>query len=144
MAEAISDLVKNNRITTAAATAPVYDPAHETFVHKYRDVDGNNQSVQLMTEAQLLTFYKDVIKLDFAQIQELKSEGLEYPKDFASFDSEEEEATIKSMRSKDLALGGLSQLLLKRFCDFMQYLEVYGRKCKFGYLNAQTLKTSRQ
>ena len=68
LAEAISDLLKNNRIT-AAATAPVYDTDHETFIHKYCDGDGNNQSVQLMTEAQLLTFYKDVMKLDYAQIQ---------------------------------------------------------------------------
>ena len=140
LATAISDLVRNNRITTAVATAPVYDADHETFIHKYLDEEGNNQSVQLMTEAQLLTFYKDVMKLNLAQIRELKSEGLEYPMDFASFDSEEVEATIKSMRSKDLALGGLSQLLLKRFCDFMQYLEVCGRKCKFSYLNAQTLR----
>jgi hypothetical protein len=107
LAEAISDLVKRNQIT-AAVTAPVYDKDHETFIHKYLDDDGNNQAVTLMTEAQLLTFYKDMMKLNNAQIQELKTEGLKYPRDFASFDSESVEATIKSMRSKDLALGGLS------------------------------------
>ena len=108
LVEAISDLVKNNWIT-AAAIAPVYDRDHETFIHKYRDEEGNNQSVTLMTEAQLLNFYKDVMKLNNAHIQRLESKGLEYPnRDFASFDSELMEATIKSMRSKDLALGQLS------------------------------------
>ena len=34
LAEAIKDLVQNNRITTAVATAPVYDADHETFIHK--------------------------------------------------------------------------------------------------------------
>jgi len=67
LAEAISDLVKMNQIS-AAATSPVYDKDHGTFIHKYIDEDGNNQSVTLMTEAQLLNFYKDVMKLNNAQI----------------------------------------------------------------------------
>ena len=78
-------------------TPHVYDSHNKTFVHKYRDDEGNNQSVRLMSPAQLLAFYHDVLKLEDAQILELTAEGLEYPQDFASFDFESIEATIKNM-----------------------------------------------
>ena len=122
LADAIANLVKRNQATVVSA--PVYDKDDETFVHKYCDDDGNNLTVNLMIEAQLLTFYRNVMKLDDTQIQELKTKGLEYPRDFALFDSDLVEATIKSMRSKDLALGGLSQMLLKQFvtlCNTWKY-----------------------
>ena len=100
-----------NLLKTAKANPaglPVYDVTDKTFVHTYVDDDGNNQQVQLMQPADLIGFYHDVLKLTNEQIRELKAEGLEYPRDFAAFDSESVEATIKSMRSKDNALGGLT------------------------------------
>ena len=91
-----------------------------------------------MIPAQLLAFYHDVLKLKDAQILELKTKGHEYPQDFSSYDSDSVEAIIKSLRSKDLALDDLSQMQVKQFCDFMQYLEVCGRMYKSGMF--ETLK----
>ena len=108
---AIANMVQGRRAKNVPP--PVCDAADETFVHKYVDNEGNNQLVQLMFPAELLAFYKDVLKLEDAQILELKTGGLEYPRDFASFDSELVEATIKSMQSKNLVLSGLSQMQLK-------------------------------
>ena len=67
LADAIVDLVKRNQ-AIIVVSAPVYDKDDKTFVHKYCDDDGNNLTVNLMTKAQLLTFYRDAMKLDDAQI----------------------------------------------------------------------------
>ena len=119
--QVLTDGLINLMKTTKANPAgpPVYDVTDKTFVHTYVDNDGNNQRVQLMRSVDLIDFYHDVLKFDDEQIRELKAEGLEYPRDFAAFDSESVEATIKSMRSKDNALGGLTQMQMKQFCDSM-------------------------
>ena len=98
---------------------PVYDATHVTFKHQYQK-NGNNHTLDLMSTQDWTNFLKDVLKLSNAQIAELKIEGLEYPTDFGVFDSDTIDATIKSMRSKHLSLGGLTSLRLKQFCDFMQ------------------------
>ena len=101
---------------TAAISAPaipqdpVYDPNHTTFIHQYQK-NGNNQTLNLMSTQEWTNFLKDVLKLSNEQIAELKIEGLEYPTDFGVFDSDTIDATIKSMRSKHLSLGGLTSLL---------------------------------
>ena len=87
-----------------------------------------------------LFHFPTVLKLSNAQIAELKIEGLEYPTDFGVFDSDTIDATIKSMRSKHLSLGGITSLRLKQFCDFMQYLQNVDRKLRKGMLNAETIK----
>ena len=118
---------------------PVYDANHATFKHQFQK-NGNNHTLNLMSTQQWTEFLKNVLKLSNAQIAELKIEGLEYPEDFAVFDSDTIDATIKSMRSKHLSLGGITSLRLKQFCDFMQYLQNVDRKLRYGMLNAETIK----
>ena len=118
---------------------PVYDANHATFKHQFQK-NGNTHTLNLMSTQQWTGFLKNVLKLSNAQIAELKIEGLEYPEDFAVFDSDTIDATIKSMRSKHLSLGGITSLRLKQFCDFMQYLQNVDRKLRYGMLNAETIK----
>ena len=118
---------------------PAYDANHATFIHQYQK-SGEDHTLNLMSTQDWTDFLKDVLKLSNAQIAELKTEGLEYPVDFGVFDSDTIEATIKSMRSKHLSLGGLTSLRLKQFCDFMQYLQNVDRKLRNGMLNAETIK----
>ena len=77
MADCLAKMMEGK--VDAVVRPPVYDQDNKIFVHKYRDDDENNLLVSLMTPAQLLVFYCDVLKRDDAQIQELKAEELEYP-----------------------------------------------------------------
>lgn len=64
MADCLANMMEGK--AAVVLTPPVYDQNNEIFVHKYRDDDGSNHSLRLMTQAQLLAFYRDVLKLDDA------------------------------------------------------------------------------
>ena len=97
-----------------------------------KTVDGN--VIALLTEPKVKYFFMGELLLSNKQIHILRTEGITHPIDLAQFDSEDCDAVIKSVKGLRVPLGGLSQILLKQACDFMQYLESTDREIKDAYL----------
>jgi len=74
----------------------------------------------------------------------LKKEGIKYYADFGKFDSDSSISTFKSIPSDDVVLSGLSQILIKRVCDFVQYMNVAGHNLKKELLTIAALENHDQ
>ena len=131
-----------NANANATATPPTNGNNNEpTFTAQSdwnKTVDGN--VIALLTVPKVKGFFKDELSLANKHIHILRTEGIIHPIDLAQFDSEDCEAVIKSVKGLRVPLGGLSQILLKQACDFMQYLESTGREIKDAYLLRTVIK----
>ena len=78
--------------------------------------------------------------LNNENVQGMKEEGIKYPVDFGKFYSTSIIATFKCMLNNYLALSELSQMLIKRACDFPQFMSVTDRKIQEAHLTTGTLE----
>ena len=77
-----------------------------------------------MMASEAKTFFKSFLMLDNKNIKGLNDEGLEYPIYIGQFDSSSNTATSKRIHSDNISLSKLSQILIKRACDFVQYTKI--------------------
>ena len=100
----------------------------------------NGVQVQLLTADVVKNFFVKELGLAAKHINILREEGITHPIDFAQFDSEDFDSVIKSVKGLNVPLPGLSQILLKQACDYIQFLVSTGREIKDDYLKRDSIK----
>jgi len=88
----------------------------------------------LLTPSAVKNFFVKELGLAAKHINILRKEGITHPIDFAQFNSEDFDSVIKSVKGLNVPLPGLSQILLKQACDYVQFLVSTGREIKDDYL----------
>ena len=96
----------------------------------------NGINIPLLTADAVKNFFVKELGLSPKHINILRKEGITYPIDFAQFDSEDFDSVIKSVKGLNVPLPGLSQILLKQACDYIQFLVSTGREIKDDYRSA--------
>ena len=100
----------------------------------------NGIQVPLLTANFVKNFFVKELGLAPKHINILREEGIIHPIDFAQFDSEDFDSVIKSVKGLNVPLPGLSQILLKQACDYIQFLVSTGREIKDDYLKQDSIK----
>ena len=102
----------------------------------------NGVQVPLLTADAVKDFFVKVKELGLSpkHINIFREEGITHPIDFAQFDSEDFDSVIKSVKGLNVPLPGLSQILLKQACDYIQFLVSTGREIKDDYLKRDSIK----
>ena len=100
----------------------------------------NGVQVPLLTSDVVKDFFVKELGLAAKHINILREEGITHPIDFAQFDSEDFDSVIKSVKGLNVPLPGLSQILLKQACDYIQFLVSTGREIKDDYLKRGSIK----
>ena len=94
----------------------------------------------LLTPSAVKNFFVKELGLAPKHINILRDEGITHPIDFAQFDSKDFDSVIKSVKGLNVPLPGLSQILLKQACDYIQFLVSTGREIKDDYLKRDSIK----
>ena len=100
----------------------------------------NGVQVPLLSPNVVKDFFVKELGLAAKHINILREEGITHPIDFAQFDSEDFDSVIKSVKGLNVPLPGLSQILLKQACDYIQFLVSTGREIKDAYLKRESIK----
>ena len=100
----------------------------------------NGIHTPLLTADAVKDFFVKELGLSPKHINILCEEGITHPIDFAQFDSEDFDLVIKSVKGLNVPLPGLSQILLKQACDYIQFLVSTGREIKDDYLKQGSIK----
>ena len=100
----------------------------------------NGVQVSLLTADVVKDFFVKELGRAAKHINILREEGITHPIDFAQFDSEDFDSVIKSVKGLNVPLPGLSQILLKQACDYIQFLVSTGREIKDDYLQRDSIK----
>ena len=100
----------------------------------------NGTQTTLLTEPIVKDFFVTGLGLAAKHVNILREEGITHPIDFAQFDSEDFDSVIKSVKGLNVPLPGLSQILLKQACDYIQFLVSTGREIKDDYLQRDSIK----
>ena len=100
----------------------------------------NGVQVPLLTADTVKDFFVKELGLSPKHINILRKEGITHPIDFAQFNSEDFDLVIKSVKGLNVPLPGLSQILLKQACDYIQFLVSTGREIKDDYLQRDSIK----
>ena len=116
-------------------TAPSYNVAPD-----YAETI-NGVHVTHLTVGAVQTFLETTMTLAPKHINALREEGITHPKDLAQFTSKEFEMVIRSMKGRQAALPGLAQIMLKKACDFFQFLVVTVRQMKDQYLTCDLINS---
>ena len=100
----------------------------------------NGTSTTLLTPSAVKDFFVKELGLAPTHINILRKERVTHLIDFAQFDSEDFDSVIKSVKGLNVPLSGLSQILLKQACDYIQFLVSTGREIKDDYLKRDSIK----
>ena len=100
----------------------------------------NGTSTTLLTPSAVKDFFVKELGLAPTHINILRKERVTHLIDFAQFDSEDFDSVIKSVKGLNVPLPGLSQILLKQACDYIQFLVSTGREIKDDYLKRDSIK----
>lgn len=142
VATAILTRLASPAVQPAAARAPsnVNDvmPSFTPQADWTKTVNGTQTT--LLTEPVVKDFFVSELGLAAKHVNILREEGITHPIDFAQFDSEDFDSVIKSVKGLNVPLPGLSQILLKQACDYIQFLVSTGREIKDDYLKRNSIK----
>ena len=118
-------------------SAPAWAPPADG---SWEETKADGSKVPILTVASVEAFFRNVLKLGNRHINILRQEGVTHPADFGEFTAKEFDAVIKSVKGLGVPLPGMAQNMIKKTCDFFQYVNETGRALKDQYLMKEVIE----